>query len=127
MSLLLLALSVALAAEPPPPADAEPTVAFGPVVSEARVTAPDPADLRLGPCIEKLPPPPALSEDSALMLQVRIRRGRARIVTAADVAPGLEPLTPCLERELLRVDWGVKKADVELPVTVAPVASDDEG
>jgi hypothetical protein len=55
-----------------------------------------------------------------MLVQVRIRRGQARLVTVEDVLPGLEPLAPCLERELMRVEWGVRRGDVELPVSVSP-------
>ena len=60
--------------------------------------------------------------DNALLLQVRIRRGRARLVTVAHVSPGLEAMAPCLERELYRIDWGIQKADLEVPVTITPAS-----
>lgn len=98
-------------------------VALGTIRTEAVFTPPDPRQLALGTCLQALPPMTIDADqtiDNALLLQVRVRRGRARLVTVAHVNPGLEPMAPCLERELYRIDWGVKKADLEVPVTITP-------
>lgn len=106
-----------------PEVDLPPVLTLGPIVSSANLDVQPPAALRLGSCIEALPAPrrgPAWQSDQALMVQLRLKRGRARLVTVSDVPKGLEPLRPCLERELAAVEWPVKRGTLEVPVVLEP-------
>ncbi|MFT4974723.1 MAG: hypothetical protein ACI8S6_000606 [Myxococcota bacterium] len=123
MLCVLALLSLAIAEEPEPIHH----VTIGPIL--ATEVSPDPASLRLGPCLAALPSPqPAadnLDRDSALTVQIRIRRGRVQLVTVSDLRPDMAPMTPCLERELARVDWGIQRGDLEVPVTVHPPEAEE--
>jgi hypothetical protein len=119
LHLFPILLSLTASAEEPAAVD----VVLGPIRTEAVFTPPDPRQLALGTCLQSLPPMTLDADqaiDNALLLQVRVRRGRVKLVTVAHVSPGLEPMAPCLERELYRIDWGIKKADLEVPVTIIP-------
>lgn len=74
--------------------------------------------LSLGAC--SVPPPVAsIPPAGELAFKVVVNRKGVKAVTTASVAPGLEWLTPCLERELAAFSWD-DKGKFEVNVTVRP-------
>ena len=117
MSLLLLLAATALA-EGDPAVVSEATVqrSFA-IVSQETVPG---LDLRV--CAAQSPPPRAAppAETAALTFQVVLRRDRVRAVTLSDVEPGLEWLTPCLERELTSFEWPWRRGKHDVTLEVQP-------
>jgi hypothetical protein len=65
--------------------------------------------------------PPAVASrpvSGALLLQVRVRRGRVAVVTTVEADPGVAPLGQCFERELVGWGWGARRGRFDVPVIV---------
>ena len=129
MTILPLLLALASAQEAAP--DVEPlpptVIVLGPVSYTASRDAPGP-ELALDTCATLARPtydrasPPA---DGRVLLQLKLRKGRASLVTVTEVDDGLSWLTPCLKRELAAVEWPVRKGRAEVPVRVTSAPPDE--
>ena len=108
------------------PAWAQPTIEVGPIRFERTIDAPPPPlsfDVCIAPSVVDRGPV-TLPVDGRVLLQIKLRRGKAALVTAAEVAAGLEWLTPCLSRELAAVEWPVRRGTAQIPVHVSHRVAD---
>lgn len=113
---------------PPPPRLGEPQIAVGALESETLTVALLPHAPRMQACAST--PMPAVSQGKPgalptgqITFQVRLRRGKATLAVASTTEPGLEWITPCLERVLVDVAWPMRRGAFEVPVVVEPAAA----
>ena len=71
---------------------------------------------------------PASTPDQSIgwaEVRIEVRRRQVRLVSVASASPGMEGFIPCIRRELALVEWGRRRADVDLRVApgVAPSAA----
>ena len=121
-----LSLIVLAAAAQDPPAIEETTtpttsvLKFGNVtfLDRPKATVPQLTLNRCAPLPAHLHTPANRPEDGRVLLQLKLRKGKATLVTVTEVDKGLDWLTPCLERELAAVEWPIRKAKLEVPFHV---------
>jgi len=115
--LLLLLSALALA-------DGAPTVTSEATVQRSFAIVPRDTlpglDLRV--CAAQPPPPQVAlpAEAAAMTFQIVLRRDRVRLVTVSEAEPGLEWLTPCLERELASFEWPWRRGKYDVTLEVQP-------
>jgi hypothetical protein len=93
----------------------------GPVTSVARKEVVGIGELELSPCVATAAPMQAqkpVATAGAVALRVTLKRGEVRLVTTTSVDPGLEWLTPCLERRITAHSWPVQQGVFDIPVTL---------
>lgn len=112
-----------------PPSLRPPVVMVGTVASESvRVTL-LPHEAHLQACAqterpEVSPGKPGALPTGEITFQITVRRGKASLAVANTTEPGLEWIEPCLQKELVHVDWRVRRGEFQVPVMIeaAPAA-----
>jgi hypothetical protein len=104
--------------------------ALGQERSEAEKSLISTDDLRLERCLDA-PAAPRQGTDRAptgsLDLRLTIRRGKVKLVTASAVDPGLEWITPCLQRQLAAHEWPVDKDVLDVHIELGLPGEMDRG
>ena len=99
-------------------------VTVGPISSVAKLAPVDTSGLQLTSCVGPHTEPMRDEPNGTLVLEVRVRRGKAALVTVASGDPSVTDFAPCFVRELTAYPWPVKHAVLTVPVYVGTVATD---
>lgn len=116
MHLILLFASLAAAAEP--------TLLSDPVLSLPTRTPVAVEGLSFSTCAlaPVIAPAPA---SGTVVFQVRLRRGNVSLVSVMSADPGTVSYQSCMERVLASYDWPVRRAELEVRVTVEEPATQE--
>lgn len=110
--------------EAPPPLG-PPVVVVGTVESESVRVALVPHEAHLQACAQSARPEVSPGKPGALptgeiTFRITVRRGKATLSVDSTTAPGLEWIEPCLQKELVHVEWPVRRGAFQVPVMVEP-------
>lgn len=98
-------------------------VTVGPITSVAKLTPVDASGLQLTTCVGPHVEPLRDEPNGTLVLEVRVRRGKAALVTVASGDPSVADYGPCFVRELTAYPWPVKHGVLTVPVYVGTAAT----